>query len=103
MDLLLLLIFFHILINFLNVAASSSSDDNAITLKVTTASLRADQEELTSNMDDGYRDLVFLDTFLHNLLYLLSFLSPKLNGRILKELGTSLLKLIMVKILEHLL
>jgi hypothetical protein len=103
LDLLLFLVLFDVLFYFLCVATSTSSDDNGVRLEVTAAPGRANQEEVASDVDDGYRDLMFLDASLHNFLDFLSFLGPELNRRILKELSTFLLELIMVHILKHLL
>ena len=103
MDLLLLLVLLDVLFYFLCVATSTSSDDNGVRLEVTAAPGRADQEEVASDVNDGNRDLMFLDASLHNFLDFLSFLGPELNRRVLKELPTFLLELIMVHILKHLL
>ena len=100
---MLTLVLFDILVYFLNVAASTSSDYYGIKLELATTSGRANKEQLPSNMDYRNGDFMFFNAPLHDFLDLLSLLSPELDGRILEEFCTFLLKLFMVKILKHLL
>lgn len=92
LDLMLPLVLFDVLIDFLNVAASSSSDDNGVKLQLAAAPGRADQEQLPSDVDDRDRNFVLLNTLLHYFLDLLPFLRPELDWRIFEELHTFLLK-----------